>query len=395
MEKKHILVVCQYYFPEQFRINDITQEWVKKGYKVTVLTGIPNYPKGNFFKGYGFRKNRKENHEGVSIIRIPLIPRGNNSIMLALNYTSFVVSGFIWSKLSSLKVDKVFIYQLSPMSQALPGIWFSKRKKIPCDMYVLDLWPENFTVITGITSKFVIKPLIKMAKYIYSNCENIFISSPEFTNSIIDKGKFKSKLVYWPQFAEDFYKKVEKEEGNAKFKIVFAGNIGYAQGLDILPQVAKILKEKKLDIQFNLIGDGRYKNELIKVIEEEKLEDSFCFLGSKPAKEIPYYLSKMDVSLISLSKSEIFSITIPAKLQSTLACGHPIIVASDGIAGEIVKEANCGLVGKSGDCQKLVENIEFLFNNKNLLNEFSKNALNCYENNFSKKYLMDKMDRYI
>ena len=98
---KHILVVSQYYWPEAFRINDMCAQWVKRGYKVTVLTGIPNYPYGKYFDGYGLFKKRREQHEGVDIIRIPLIARGKGSVGMALNYLSFVVSGFFWKSFTN------------------------------------------------------------------------------------------------------------------------------------------------------------------------------------------------------------------------------------------------------------------------------------------------------
>ena len=122
-EKKHILVVSQYFYPETFRINDICQEWVKRGYKVTVLTGIPNYPMGKFFDGYGYRENRKEVWNGVNIVRIPLIPRGNSSIGMIANYLSFVVFGFVTNLFTTIKADYVFTFEVSPMTQALIGCW--------------------------------------------------------------------------------------------------------------------------------------------------------------------------------------------------------------------------------------------------------------------------------
>ena len=117
-----LLIISQYYYPEQFRINNICQELVKRGHQVTVLTGIPNYPEGKFYPGYGYRKKRTESKDGVEIIRLPIIPRGRNPLMLILNYISFVVSGFFWAKFTRKDFEQVFIYEVSPMTQALPGI---------------------------------------------------------------------------------------------------------------------------------------------------------------------------------------------------------------------------------------------------------------------------------
>ena len=147
-KKKHILVVSQYFYPEQFRINDICTEWVKRGYKVTVLTGIPNYPQGEYFEGYDLVHKRTAEWNGIRIIRIPLIPRGHNSIGLVANYFSFVISGFIWKSLTKIKADYVFTFEVSPMTQALIGVWYAKKNKIPHYLYVQDLWPENVEIVT-------------------------------------------------------------------------------------------------------------------------------------------------------------------------------------------------------------------------------------------------------
>ena len=201
---KHILVISQYFYPEPFRINDICQEWVKRGYKVTVITGIPNYPQGKFYDGYGFTKKRKEIWNGIDVIRIPLIPRGHNSIGLMLNYLSFVVSGAFWKTFTRIKADYVFSFEVSPMTQVLIGCWYAKKHKVPHYVYVQDLWPENVQSVIGINNSLVIKPIDKMVDYIYSHSDEIFATSPSFVETICNR-KVKvdrKKVQYWPQYAE-------------------------------------------------------------------------------------------------------------------------------------------------------------------------------------------------
>ena len=167
--KKHILIVSQYFYPEQFRINDIATEWANRGYQVTVLTGIPNYPQGKFYKGYGWFKNRKEIWNNIEIIRIPLFARGKSSIGMVLNYFSFIVSGWWWKCFTRVKADLVFTFEVSPMTQALIGVWYSKKHKIPNYLYVQDLWPENVEIVTGIHNRYIIGAIDKMVDYIYKN----------------------------------------------------------------------------------------------------------------------------------------------------------------------------------------------------------------------------------
>lgn len=396
----HILVIAQYFYPEQFRINDICEEWVKKGYKVTVITGIPNYPEGKFFTGYSFFRKRNELYRGINIIRIPIVPRGNNSISLTLNYLSFVISGFFWKIFSKLNVDKVFIYEVSPMTQALPGVWFAKKKKIPCFLYVTDLWPDNVVIMTGIKNKTIIKLIGKMVDYIYNNTTKIFTASKSFVGAIENRGIPREKLQFWPQYAESFYHPEKQSENEIPqdevFNLTFAGNIGSAQGLDVLPKAAKILKSKGNKVRFNIIGEGRYKKDLIKQVKDNNVIEYFNFIEKKAPEEIPFYLANSDVALVTLAKNKVFEKTIPAKMQSCLACGIPIIVAADGEAQQVIQDSEAGFFGNSGDYNQLANNIEKMlgFDDKEL-KRFGSNAENYYSQKFDKDMLLKIMDEYI
>ncbi|MGG7619579.1 glycosyltransferase family 4 protein [Bacillus coreaensis] len=398
--KKHILVISQYFYPEQFRINDICTEWVKKGYKVTVVTGIPNYPKGKYYSGYGLFKKTRDTYNGINIIRIPLLPRGNSSIMLVLNYLSFVVSGFFWGKFTKLKADQVFIFEVSPMTQALPGVWFSKRRKIPCYLYVQDLWPENVEIITGIKNKHIIGAIGKMVDYIYKHCTKIFTTSNSFVEAIVKRNVPREMVEYWPQYAEDFYiplapKNIAEIPADDVFNIIFAGNIGNAQGLDILPKVAVLLKEKRLNkkVRFNIVGDGRYKQTLIDIVNSSGLGSMFNFIEKQPADRIPELLAASDAAFLSLTDSPLFSMTIPAKLQSYMACGMPIIASAEGETCKIIHEAKSGYSSPAGDEVKLSEIIiKILYKSNKELSQLGENARNYYNSNFNKDELLKKMD---
>lgn len=397
---KHILVIAQYFYPEQFRINDICSEWVKRGYKVTVLTGIPNYPEGKFYNSYGIFKKRKEIYNGVSIIRIPLVPRGNNSVMLSLNYLSFVVSGFLWNLFTRLKTDHVFIYEVSPMTQALPGIWYAQKRRIPCYLYVTDLWPENVEIAAGIKNKQVLGFIGLMVDYIYKRCNRIFTSSESFIEAIAERGVSRKKLEYWPQYAEDYYKKLDKRliseiPQDTAFNIIFAGNIGVAQGLDILPETARILKSRNVDVRFNIVGDGRYKQTLMDMVNEFQVTEMFKFICKQAPNKIPAFMAACDATLISLSKSKVFSITLPAKTQSCLACGIPILVSADGEIQNVINNAEAGLCSDAGDFQALADNIEKLTKSSpDQLMKMAQNATDYYKLTFEKNKLLDRMDQW-
>ncbi len=219
---KHILLISQYFYPETFRVNDIACEWVKRGYKVTVLTGIPNYPMGKYFPGYDRMHRTRERWNGVDIIRIPLIARGNshNKLISALgmiaNYFSFIISGHKWvnsKEAAELHADLVYTVEVSPMTQALIGVWYGKRYKVPSFLYVQDLWPENVEIVTGIHNKLIIGPIERMVDKIYKETNQIFATSPSFVKAITGRKNAvdEKKVHYWPQYAEEFYAPMEPQ----------------------------------------------------------------------------------------------------------------------------------------------------------------------------------------
>lgn len=397
---KKILVVSQYFFPEQFRINDICNSWIERGYDVTVLTGIPNYPQGDFFEGYGFNKRRNENLNGINIIRIPIIPRKKSSMTMALNYLSFVISGWFWKLFNKENFDMVFIYEVSPMTQALPAVWIAKKLKIPCYIYVMDLWPENFEIITGISSPLVITPLNKMVDYIYKNCNKIFTASESFKKNIQSRGVDPEKVFFWPQYAEEFYHtratKSKKIIFDDKINITFAGNVGMAQGLEILPIIGQRLKKENVNVRFNIVGSGRYLETLINEVTKNALQEYFNFLEPVPPTEISEIFSASDFSFVSLQKNEIFSMTIPAKLQSSMACGKPILLSASGESKDIVIKAECGYASDAGDVNHLIENIKKIVKlDKKQIEKLGNNSRNYFENNFEKEKLLDSMDSFL
>lgn len=403
-EKKHILIISQIFHPDEFRINDIALELKSRGFKVSVVTGYPNYPEGKIPKEYQSHKITKETYEGIEITRLPIIERGkDNKIKLMLNYASFPVSGFFWNLFNDIDADVVFIYEASPMSQALPGVWHAKKQNIPCYMYVMDLWPENLEVVGNISSPLILKPIEKMVDYIYAGCDRLFTPSKAFTERITARGVPEEKIEYWPQYAESCYYPVSKENvtidaipQDGILNLTFAGNIGYAQGLELLPQLACKLKDKDKRVRFNLIGDGRYKQTLISEIEDLDVVDYFNFIDRQPPEKIKKYMALSDASLILLARHKLFELYIPAKVQSSLACGIPIIGSISGETKRIIDGAGIGYCSEAGDLEGLYQNIskfsDLLPAERGAMQE---NALQYYQDNFEKEKLMDELEDWL
>lgn len=400
----HILLISQYFYPETFRVNDLAAEWVKRGYRVTVLTGIPNYPMGKIFDGYGYRQKRRECWKGIDIIRIPLIPRGNsrnkllNSVGMAANYFSFIASGRRWVKKNNIKADLVFTFEVSPMTQALIGVWYKKKYHIPAYLYVQDLWPENIEAVTGIHSRTIIGPIDRMVDKIYKETDEIFTTSPSFVEAIVNR-KVKvdrKKVHYWPQYAEEFYSPMPRQNidgicDDDSFKIAFTGNIGTAQGLGILPKTAKLLKTEK--VKFIIVGDGRFQPELEKLIDKHEVRNKFIILPRVQAEQIPEILAGCDAGFISFAKTPLWEMTIPAKLQSYMACGKAIIASASGETKRIIKDAECGICCEIGNPLALADGIRELIGAD--CQELGRKARKYFEKNFDKKKLMDQMDKYM
>jgi glycosyltransferase involved in cell wall biosynthesis len=240
-----------------------------------------------------------------------------------------------------------------------------------------------------------------MVDYIYRHCNRILTSSNSFITAIAKRKISRDTIEFWPQYAEDFYKPVDRERNyeipdDGVLNLVFAGNIGFAQGLGILPKAAQKLKQDNITVRFNVIGDGRYLPELKQLVNELQVEEYFNFIDRKTAEEIPAYLAAADALLITLSKSEVFAITIPAKTQSCLACGRPIIVSADGEVQQIIKAANAGLYSDAEDVDGFVNCIkEFSRIEKTEREKLGENALKYSKEHFDKDKLLNRMDEIL
>jgi glycosyltransferase involved in cell wall biosynthesis len=397
----NILIVTPHFYPENFRINDFAVGFQKRGHEITVLTAIPDYPEGKYYEGYGLFKKNREIYNGIKIYRAPLIPRGSGSnIRLALNYISFVIGG-IFTSLVMMKneFDIVFVFETSPITVGIPAIFIKKIKKIPLCFWVLDLWPESVVSAGNLKSSFIPRILNPIVRYIYKHSDRILVSSNGFINSIVDKGVSRGKIEFFPQWAEPIFKPMKSKKylltgvPENSFKIMFAGNIGEAQDFSSILEAARQLRHNQ-DIQWVVLGGGRREEWVKSKIKEYELENSFHLLGSFPLEKMPELYANADAMLFSLKDEYIFSITIPAKVQSYLACGKPILAMINGEGGKVIVDANAGLVCPAESPKDLAENI--LKIKKMEVNEISKMGLNArkyYDDNFERSYLFDRAER--
>ena len=392
-----ILVISQYFYPENFKINDLCIGLKEKGHEVTVLTGIPNYPKGVFFEGFGFWKNNDSYWNDIKIYRSKLFPRGNNSIRLMLNYFSFPLFASIKCFFLKEKFDKILVYEPSPITVGIPAIVMSSIKKTPYFFWVQDLWPESLTAAGGISNKIVLKFFDSLTRYIYKKSKKVLVQSNGFKDYIIGQGISAQKIVFYPNSTENFYQPMPVMEGFKNklpqgFTILFAGNIGEAQSLQTIIEAAKIVKGKNIKINWVFLGDGRMRKDLENQIIQNELTNEVFILGSFPPKDMPFFFACADVLLVTLKKDKIFSLTIPSKVQSYLACKKPIIASLDGEGANIIQEASCGYASPSEDSKLLAENAIKLFNQTDDQRKtMGENALAYYKKEFERDMLLDRL----
>lgn len=393
-----ILVVTQYFWPEEFRINDICEGFIEQGHEVEVLTGIPNYPHGSFFEGHSLFKKGVREYKGARVRRVPLIPRGKDSFLkLGLNYISYTLTASV-ACLGLLfnKYDRVFVFQLSPITLALPGIIVSKIKRIPSIIYVQDLWPESLFTIKEINNKQVRSLLNKICSSIYKSFDKLLITSKSFEDKLVEKGVKREKIEYFPQWAEDFYSeniKIEVLDRDInEFVVTFAGNIGKAQSVDTIIEAANLAKNQK-NIKWQILGDGSEFEYVKSLVDKYSLHENVVLLGRKPSSDMPKYFSSSDALIVTLRDDDILRATLPAKVQSYMASGKPILAAISGEGNRTIKDSKCGLVGEAEDYIKLYENVIKLFNmSAEERNTLGKNGKEYFNNNFTREKLLNQLE---
>ena len=393
-----ILLVSQYFYPENFKINDLVFSLKERGHEITVLTGKPNYPKGNFFDGYSWNSPDFETINGIPVYRANLFSRGNGgAVSLFLNYCSFALLSLFKIRKIKGPFDAIFVYQTSPVTVGIPTVYAKKIFKAPIYFWVQDLWPESLKAAGGIKNVFVLGFFNSLTKWFYKHSRKVLIQSNGFREYIQNQGIQNDKIIFYPNPTESFYKQLNEVKEyqeffhNGFFNIVFAGNIGEAQSFKTIIEAINNIKE--LNVKVIVLGEGRYKETALRLIKEKGLESHFNFLGSFASIEMPKFFAHADVLLVSLKKNKIFSLTIPAKVQSYLACGKPIIASLDGFGAKIITDAKCGLVSPAEDSLILSERINELINlERSKLHKMGINARAFYEKEFDREYLLERLE---
>ena len=399
-----ILIVSQYFWPEQFRINDLALALRDRGHEVNILTGIPNYPAGRFFPGYGLRSVGAGDYAGIPVFRVPLVPRGDGrAARLFLNYASFALCASVLALFRCRRRYQVlFVYQPSPVTVGLPAILVKFVTGAPIVFWVQDLWPDSIMAAGGVRSRWILSLVEKLVRFIYARCDRILVQSRAFIPRVIKQGGALANVRYFPNWAETVYsaraddRKIEmqsKEE--RKFRVLFAGNLGEAQSLGTLLNAADRLRTHT-DIEWIVVGSGRRRSWFEQEIQKRNLTPNVTLLDSVSAEMMPRYMNVAKVLLVTLRPDPVLALTIPSKIQSYLAFGKPVVGAIDGEGAKIISESGAGRAVPAGDGDALAKAILELYSaTPETRAEMGRRGRAYYERFFDRDRLIGELETWL
>lgn len=403
---KRILIVTQYIYPEPFKSTEMAFELAKRGHKVDVLTGIPNYPEGHYYKGYGLFRKRKEVKDGVTFYRCLQTPRkllpgflglSLNYLTFAFNATQWVLFFFVWKK----RYDAIITHEPSPITQIIPACILGAIKHIPVYSWIQDIWPD--AMASTLNGKFsaVVKALGKMTDWVYRHSTKLLITSKGMAELINRNADYSDKIIYFPQWAEDMMdcsSDVPSSVENVKtddYTIMMVGSLNSGIGPE---SVLALCEEMKDDaVSFVFVGGGSEEQKMRDYVNEKGLA-KVRFTGRKPSEEMPFYTSQADAMLLTLRQttSRHLDIVIPARLQGYMSGGKPVLAMIGSGAAEVINEADCGYVVPAGDFKALAELIRTkVLTDKELMKQKGANGRAYFERFFTKDMCIDNLEKII
>ena len=395
-----ICIVSQYFWPENFRINDLVQALVGRGHVVQVLTGQPNYPSGKVSPEYSTLIPKRSQALGSSVLRVPLVSRGKGSgLRLAANYLSFAASASILGVTRMAKpADVVLAYEPSPVTVALPALALGKRLGAPVLMWIQDLWPETLQGTGALADGWALSTAGWFTRRMHRAMDGLFVQSRAFAPILERQGVAPAKITYLPNWAEDYFQPIavaptapERRELPSGFVVLFAGNIGVSQGLEVLLGAAERLRELP-DLHWVVLGDGRQAAWLRNQITERG-PLNVHFLGQRSSESMPTWFGLADALLVTLRPDSVYALTIPSKIQAYLACGRPILASLDGIGAREVEDSGAGLTSAAGDADGLAAATKRLYNlSPRERQEMGKRARAHYDLNFDREMLIERLE---
>jgi glycosyltransferase involved in cell wall biosynthesis len=363
-----ILFLSQFFQPEQcFKGLPFALELMRRGHEVQVLTGFPNYPQGKLYEGYRLRPYQREVMSGVNVLRVPLYPSHDRSaVRRSLNYLSFCASASGLGALLVPPADVIYAYH-PPITTGLAAIFLKHLRNTPFVYDIQDLWPDAL-ITTGMVHRPALLQTIKeLCRQVYRSATRITVLSPGFKRALCERGVPAEKIeVVYNWCDEEALRPTEPDPELAaelgmvgRFNVVFAGNLGIAQGLDAVLDAARLLAARCPQVQFLFMGSG-VETERLVAKARSRLQSNVRFISWRPPDEAAKVLSLADALLIHLKSDPLFDMWIPSKTQAFMAIGKPLIAAVKGETADLVRRAGAGVVCPPESAEALARAVENL-----------------------------------
>ncbi|MBR2443424.1 MAG: glycosyltransferase family 4 protein [Rikenellaceae bacterium] len=399
---KRVLLVTQYFYPENFKSNDIAFELKKRGYCVDALVSIPNYPAGKYYDGYGIFRKRKEQINGVNVYRVFQTPRGvrHSGVKLALNYLTYAFFGTFWALWLALfkkKYDAILVHEPSPILQAWPAIVVGKLRKTPIYTWILDIWPDAMRSGGGVKNEKIIGLIDKFVQWVYRCSDKILISSEDFKGLVNRKADYSDKIIYFPNWCDDMLEMDKPKIASLPegFRVMMAGNLGSAQDIRTVMQAVALLKDYK-DIKWIFVGDGSEREYIESFVVEHGLQETVFLTGKRPFGEMPSYFAQATVMLLTLrAEYPHLKAVVPARLQSYMSAGKAIVGMIDGGSASIIARSECGCCAPAADFEQLSQKILWMYEHQESLSQMGENGRQFYERYFTKHLCIDNLEDII
>ena len=387
-----ILVVSHYYWPEQFPVTAVCEGLVARGHEVTVLTGLPNYHTGAVDDEYRMGRNRTQTHNGVEIIRVPVIGRGSGAFRLALNYYSFSFAACRKTIFLDGDFDAVYVYQVSPITMVEPAVRYKKRYGAPLLVYCCDLWPESMKALLGDRLPSLVQAYKGISRRLYQAADRLVVQSeafPQYFQEVLEMPA--DKISYCPQFATDEGLEGLPRTPHEGTNFLIAGNMGRVQDIPVIIDAVKDMRHQQ-GFQVHFVGDGSRYEETKSMVGELGLNDRVVLHGRKPKAEMPAFYSMADACILALNGDSWIGTTVPTRLQGYMAAGMPVLAAVGGGARAVIEGSGCGCAVDAGDAKGLAALMDDFIEGAGDFSSCGKKGRAYYERHFTLRSFLDTLE---
>ena len=397
-----VIYLCQHFPPEtgapQIRVYEVSKELLRRGHGVEVVTAFPHHPKGVIPEEYRGQFYMFEEWDGIPVHRSWIYPSKKGSFFKRLiSYFSFTFSAFY--SLMKAKPTDVIICNSPPIFLGITGYIGAKMKRAKFVFNVADIWPESAVELGILKNKSFIKMAEWLEIFLYKKSWKIATATDGIKDYMIRKGKKEEDVFLLPNGVntDDFHPMEKSQELlseiglHGKKVLMYAGTLGYAQGLDSILQTAALLKEDYPELHFLFVGDGAEKEKLLGLKEELQL-DNVTFYGSVPVSKMPSMFSIADYSIVSLRNIELFKGARPSKIFPAISTGTPVLYCGAGESASILEEYNCGRIAPPEDPEGIAKQIiELLYLNESEYQVMSENGRKLAIEQYSWKKIVDEI----